>query len=52
VDRRHYSTKTKSTEEDSLQLSTLPWPYVWQPLPQEDEGKEDLGAIKGREVTP
>jgi hypothetical protein len=52
VDRRHYPTKTMSTEEHSLQLSTLPWPYVWQPLPQEDKGKEDLGAIKGGEATP
>jgi hypothetical protein len=46
VDRRHCSTKTKSTEECSLQLSTL-LDRVWQPLPQEDKGKEDLGAIKG-----
>jgi hypothetical protein len=46
VDRRRSPTKTKSTEECSLQLSTL-LGRVWQPLPQEDKGKEDLGAIKG-----
>jgi hypothetical protein len=46
VDRRHYSTKTTSMEECSLQLSSL-LGRVWQPLPQEDKGKEDLGAIKG-----
>jgi hypothetical protein len=46
VDRRHYPAKTKSTEEPSLQLSSL-LGRVWQPLPQEDKGKEDLGAIKG-----
>jgi len=51
VDRRHYPTKTKSTEECSLQLSSL-LGRVWQPLPQEDKGKEDLGAIKGGEATP
>jgi hypothetical protein len=51
VDRRHYPTKTTSTEECSLQLSSL-LGSVWQPLPQEDKGKEDLGAIKGREATP
>jgi hypothetical protein len=46
VDRRRYPTKTKSMEESSLQLSTL-LGRVWQPLPQEDKGKEDLGSIKG-----
>jgi hypothetical protein len=46
VDRRRYPTKTKSTEESCLQLSTL-LGRVWQPLPQEDKGKEDLGSIKG-----
>jgi hypothetical protein len=46
VDRCHYSTKTTSTEDCSLQLSSL-LGRVWQPLPQEDKGKEDLGAIKG-----
>jgi hypothetical protein len=51
VDRRHYPTKTMSTEERSLQLSSL-LGRVWQPLPQEDKGKEDLGAIKGGEATP
>ena len=51
VDRRHYPTKTMSTEERSLQLSSL-LGRVWQPLPQEDKGKEDLGAIKGREAAP
>jgi hypothetical protein len=25
---------------------------LWQPLPQVDEGKEDLGAIKGGEAAP
>jgi hypothetical protein len=51
VDRRRCSTKTKSTEEPSLQLSSL-LGRVWQPLPQEDKGKEDLGAVKGGEATP
>jgi hypothetical protein len=51
VDRRHYFAKTTSTEEYSLQLSTL-LGRVWQPLPQEDKGKEDLGAIKGGEAAP
>jgi hypothetical protein len=51
VDRRHYSTKTTSTEACSLQLSSL-LGHVWQPLPQEDKGKEDLGAIKGGEAIP
>jgi hypothetical protein len=51
VDRRHYSTKTTSMEECSRQLSSL-LGRVWQPLPQEDKGKEDLGAIKGGEATP
>jgi hypothetical protein len=46
VDQRHFPTKTKSIEESSLQLSSL-LGCVWQPLPQEDKGKEDLGAIKG-----
>ena len=46
VDRRHFPTKTKSIEESSQQLSSL-LGRVWQPLPQEDKGKEDLGAIKG-----
>jgi hypothetical protein len=46
VDRRRYPTKTKSREEHSLQLSSL-LGRVWQPLPQENKGKEDLGAIKG-----
>jgi hypothetical protein len=46
VDQRHYPTKTTSTEECSLQLSIL-LGRMWQPLPQEDKGKEDLGAIKG-----
>jgi hypothetical protein len=51
VDRRRCPTKTMSTEESSLQLSSL-LGRVWQPLPQEDKGKEDLGAIKGGEATP
>jgi hypothetical protein len=51
VDRRHYSTKTTSTEDPSLQLSSL-LGRVWQPLPQDDKEKEDLGAIKGGEATP
>jgi hypothetical protein len=46
VDRCRYPTKTKSTEEYSLLLSSL-LGRVWQPLPQEDKGKEDLGTIKG-----
>jgi hypothetical protein len=51
VDRRRYPTKTKSTEEFSLQLSAL-FGRMWQPLPQEDKGKEDLGSIKEGEATP
>jgi hypothetical protein len=51
VDRRHYSTKTMSMEESRLQLSSL-LGHVWQPLPQDDKEKEDLGAIKGGEATP
>jgi hypothetical protein len=51
VDRRHYSTKTTSTEDSRLQLSSL-LGRLWQPLPQDDKGKEDLGAIKGGEATP
>jgi hypothetical protein len=51
VDRRRYPTKTMSIEESSLQLSSL-LGRVWQPLPQEDKGKEDLGAIKGGDATP
>jgi hypothetical protein len=51
VDRRHYSTKTTSTEDSRLQLSSL-LGRVWQPLPRDDKGKEDLGAIKGGEATP
>jgi hypothetical protein len=51
VDRRHYSTKTMSIEESRLQLSSL-LGRVWQPLPQDDKGKEDLGTIKGGEATP
>jgi hypothetical protein len=51
VDRCHYSTKTTSTEESRLQLSSQ-LSRVWQPLPQDDKGKEDQGAIKGGEATP
>jgi hypothetical protein len=51
VDRRHYSTKTTSTEDPRRQLSSL-LGRVWQPLPQEDKGKEDQGAINGGEATP
>jgi hypothetical protein len=51
VDWRRYPTKTKSTEEFSLQLSSL-LGRMWQPLPQEDKGKEDLGSIKEGEATP
>jgi hypothetical protein len=51
VDRRHYSMKTTSTEESRLQLSSL-LGRVWQPLPQDDKGKEDLGTIKEGEATP
>jgi hypothetical protein len=51
ADRRHYSTKTTSTKDSRLQLSFL-LGRVWQPLPQDDKGKEDLGAIKGGEATP
>jgi hypothetical protein len=50
VDRRHYSTKTTFTEDPRLQLSSL-LGRVWQPLPQDDKGKEDQGAIKGGEAT-
>jgi hypothetical protein len=51
VDRRRYSTKTTSMEESRLQLSSL-LGRVWQPLPQDDKGEEDLGAIKGGEASP
>jgi hypothetical protein len=51
VDRHHYSTKTTSTEEPRQQLSPLLC-RLWQPLPQDDKGKEDLSAIKGGEATP
>jgi hypothetical protein len=51
VDRRHFPMKTTSTEESRLQLSSL-LGRVWQPLPQDDKGKEDKGAIKGGEATP
>jgi hypothetical protein len=51
VDQRHYSMKTTSTEESRLELSSL-LGRVWQPLPQEDKGKEDHGTIKGGEATP
>jgi hypothetical protein len=43
--------KTKTTEEFSLQLFAL-LGHMWQPLPQEDKGKEDLGSIKEGEATP
>jgi hypothetical protein len=51
VDRRHYPTKTTSTEDSRQRLSAL-LGRLWQPLPQDDMGKEDLGAIKGGEATP
>jgi hypothetical protein len=51
MDRRHYSMKTTSTEDPRLQLSSL-LGRVWQPLPQDDKGKEEQGAIKGGEATP
>jgi hypothetical protein len=51
VDRRHCSTKTTSTEDSRQQLSSL-LGQLWQPLPQDDKGKEDLGTIKGGEATP
>ena len=38
VDRRHYPAKTKSTEEHSLQLSSL-LGRVWQPLPKKIRGR-------------
>jgi hypothetical protein len=46
VNQRHYLTKTTSTEDSKQQLSPLLC-RLWQPLPQDDKGKEDLGAIKG-----
>jgi hypothetical protein len=51
VDRRHCSTKTTSTEDPRQQLSLL-LGRLWQPLPQDDKGKEDLDTIKGEEATP
>jgi hypothetical protein len=51
VDRRHCSTKTTSTEDSRQQLSSL-LGRLWQPLPQDDKGKEDLDTIKGGEATP
>jgi hypothetical protein len=47
---RHYSTKTASTEDQRQQMSPL-LGRLWQPLSQDDKGKEDLGAIKGGEAT-
>jgi hypothetical protein len=46
VDRRHCPMKTTSTEDPRQQLSPL-LGRLWQPLPQDDKGKEDLSAIKG-----
>jgi hypothetical protein len=51
VDQRHYSMKTTSTEDSRLQLSFL-LGRLWQPLPQDDKRKADLGAIKGGEAAP
>jgi hypothetical protein len=51
VDWRHCPTKTTSTEDSRQQLSPL-LGHLWQPLPQDDKEKEDLGAIKGGEATP
>jgi hypothetical protein len=51
TDRRHYSTKNTSTEDSRQQLSPL-LGHLWQPLPQDDKGKEDLSAIKGGEAIP
>jgi hypothetical protein len=41
MDRRHYPTKTTSTEEFSLQLSTL-LGRVWQPFPKKIRGRRTL----------
>jgi hypothetical protein len=51
VNWRHYPTKTASTEDPRQQLSPL-LGRLWQPLPQDDKGKEDLSTIKGGEATP
>jgi hypothetical protein len=51
VDRRHYSMKNTSTKDSRQQLSPL-LGRLWQPLPQDDKGMEDLDAIKGGEATP
>jgi hypothetical protein len=51
VDRRPCSTKTMSTEDSRQQLSSL-LGRLWQPLPQDDKGKEDLDTIKRGEATP
>jgi hypothetical protein len=51
VDRRHCSAKTTSTEDQRQQLSLL-LGRLWQPLSQDDKGKEVLGAIKGGEAAP
>jgi hypothetical protein len=51
VDRCHYPTKTTPTKDSRQQLSPL-LGRLWQPLPHDDKGKEDLGAIKEGEATP
>jgi hypothetical protein len=51
VDRHHCPTKTTSTE-DPIQLLSPLLGRLWQPLPQDDKGKEDPGATKGGEATP
>jgi hypothetical protein len=42
VDRRHYPTKTKSTEEFSLQLSTLLGRVCGNPFPKKIRGRRTL----------
>jgi hypothetical protein len=42
VDRRHYPTKTTSTEESSLQLSTLHGRVCGNPFPKKIRGRRTL----------
>jgi hypothetical protein len=68
VDSAGRQRRTSASSTHSCGLAPLPYEdYVckdsrqqlspllvrlWQPLPQDDKGKEDLGAIKGGEATP
>jgi hypothetical protein len=43
--------RPRPPKPEDIQLSRS-LAVLWQPLPQVDEGKEDLGAIKGGEAAP